>query len=180
MEEEDKFQQIVTRMTAQNKNIELLNRRIEEKEVTRKKKEQEKLKKTSAQQDDIEKQWREKSRKIEQRQRQVEKKLKEQKEDREWQTVIANEKKKLQDIDKRVNYERELNKNKFRHQMILERQQKVSENMSMMKQQQQAVLETRKQLNRKLAQEDMVVNQSLGQLSDIFNCTGRAKSLSAA
>ncbi len=64
--------------------------------------------------------------------------------------------------------------------MILERQQRVSENMGMMKQQQQAVLETRKQLNRKLAQEDMIVNESLGQLSDIFNNTGRAKSLSVA
>ncbi len=45
----------------------------------------------------------------------MEKKLKEQKEEREWHTVIANEKKKLQDIDKKVNYERELNKNQFKH-----------------------------------------------------------------
>ena len=110
----------------------------------------------------------------------MEEKLKEQKEEREWQMVVANEKKKLQEIDKKVNYERELNKKKFRHQMILERQQRVSENMNLMKQQQQLVLETRKQLNRKLAEEDSKVNQSLSQLGDIFNATGRAKSLSVA
>lgn len=46
---------------------------------------------------------------------------------------LQNEKRKLQELDKKVNYERELNKNHFKYQMILEKQVKVNENMNNIK-----------------------------------------------
>ena len=114
---------------------------------------------------------------IQERQRNVEQKIEYQKKEHDKMVELKTEKKKLVEIDKQNNYKREMNKFKFKHQMVLEKQEKHKKNMYYVQSQQNIIKSARKELDGQLSLYSDKVNKGVHRINDILYQTGKQKQM---